>query len=110
VIGDAAHAMSPNLGQGAAVAMQSGYLLAQELKRERDVPAALARWEAGHRPIADATQRFSRLYGRVGTHWPRGLLDLRSLMVWALGKSDRLQRHINVAAHSDVTAGARASA
>lgn len=103
IVGDAAHAMSPNLGQGAAVAMQSGYVLAEELSRTPDVAAALASWERRHRPIADATQRFSRLYGRIGTRWPRPLLDLRSLFVWSIGRSDRLQRRINVAAHSDVT-------
>ncbi|MGE0006518.1 MAG: FAD-dependent oxidoreductase [Parvibaculaceae bacterium] len=104
IIGDAAHAMSPNLGQGAGVAMQSGYVLAEELKRQASVPEALRTWEARHRPVVDATQKFSRLYGRMGTRWPRGLLDIRSAIVWGIGKSTRLQRHINVAAHSDVTA------
>lgn len=104
IIGDAAHAMSPNLGQGAGVAMQSGYVLAEELKRHRSVPQALSAWEKRHRPVVDATQKFSRLYGRIGTRWPSGLLDIRSAIVWGIGKSTRLQRHINVAAHSDVTA------
>jgi 2-polyprenyl-6-methoxyphenol hydroxylase-like FAD-dependent oxidoreductase len=103
IIGDAAHAMSPNLGQGAGVAMQSGYVLAQELASGGDIPAALARWEARQRPVVDATQKFSRMYGRIGTRWPRALLDLRSALVWGIGKSSALQRRINVAAHSDVT-------
>jgi 2-polyprenyl-6-methoxyphenol hydroxylase-like FAD-dependent oxidoreductase len=106
ILGDAAHAMSPNLGQGAGVAMQSGYVLAKELRDAHDVPAALQRWEARQRPVVDATQKFSRLYGRIGTHWPRPLLDVRSALVWGVGKSAMLQRWINVAAHSDVTATA----
>jgi 2-polyprenyl-6-methoxyphenol hydroxylase-like FAD-dependent oxidoreductase len=106
ILGDAAHAMSPNLGQGAGVAMQSGFVLAEELRETSDVPAALRRWEARQRPVVDATQKFSRLYGRIGTHWPRPLLDLRSALVWGVGKSAMLQRRINVAAHSDVTATA----
>jgi 2-polyprenyl-6-methoxyphenol hydroxylase-like FAD-dependent oxidoreductase len=104
IIGDAAHAMSPNLGQGAAVSMQSGYLLAKELGRSNNVQAALAAWETKFRPIAEATQRFSRLYGRVGTRWPRPLLPLRSVLIKGIGKSSALQRKVNVAAHCDVTA------
>lgn len=104
LIGDAAHAMSPNLGQGACVAMQTAYALSQELNAMTDVPDTLARWEARLRPVVDATQRFSRFYGRVGTRWPPSLLDLRSALVWAIGRSKTLQRKINAAAHSDVTA------
>jgi 2-polyprenyl-6-methoxyphenol hydroxylase-like FAD-dependent oxidoreductase len=103
ILGDAAHAMSPNLGQGACVAIQTGYALCRTLEQSRDVESGLAQWEATQRPIVDATQRFSRMYGRVGTRWPRPLLSLRSALVWAVGKSTRLQRKINVAAHSDVT-------
>jgi 2-polyprenyl-6-methoxyphenol hydroxylase-like FAD-dependent oxidoreductase len=104
VIGDAAHSMSPNLGQGACVAMQTAYLLSRQLQNESDACAALTRWEVRQRPVVDATQRFSRLYGRIGTRWPRALLDLRSALVWGIGRSAALQRRINVAAHSDVTA------
>ncbi|ACP21596.1 putative monooxygenase (plasmid) [Sinorhizobium fredii NGR234] len=103
ILGDAAHAMSPNLGQGAGVSMQTGFVLADELSRTPEIRAALASWEARQRPVVDATQKFSRLYGRVGTRWPRPLLDLRSAFVWGVGKSTRIQRRVNVAAHSDVT-------
>jgi 2-polyprenyl-6-methoxyphenol hydroxylase-like FAD-dependent oxidoreductase len=103
IIGDAAHAMSPNLGQGACVAMQTAYALSRALEGTADVPATLFSWEKKLRPVVDATQRFSRFYGRVGTSWPKGLLDLRSVLVWAIGQSKVLQRRINVAAHSDVT-------
>jgi 2-polyprenyl-6-methoxyphenol hydroxylase-like FAD-dependent oxidoreductase len=102
VIGDAAHAMSPNLGQGACVAMQSAFVLTQELNQAADVAAALARWEGRLRPMVDATQRFSRFYGRVGTKWPNALLDIRSALIWTIGRSKTLQRKINVAAHSDI--------
>jgi 2-polyprenyl-6-methoxyphenol hydroxylase-like FAD-dependent oxidoreductase len=103
VVGDAAHAMSPNLGQGACVAMQSGYSLSRALTDNPNVPSALEQWESRQRPVIDATQRFSRIYGRIGTQWPRSLLGLRSALVWGIGRSAVLQRRINVAAHSDVT-------
>ncbi len=103
IIGDAAHAMSPNLGQGACVAMQTAYALSQELADTTDIPSTLMRWEKRLRPTVDATQRFSRFYGRVGTKWPTALLDVRSALIWAIGRSSTLQRKINAAAHSDVT-------
>jgi 2-polyprenyl-6-methoxyphenol hydroxylase-like FAD-dependent oxidoreductase len=99
LVGDAAHAMAPNLGQGAGMAMTTGIALANALEQHRDVPVALAAWEAEERPIAKATQRYSRLYGRIGTRWPRPLLDARSALVWGIGRSSSLQRRINVAAH-----------
>jgi 2-polyprenyl-6-methoxyphenol hydroxylase-like FAD-dependent oxidoreductase len=100
LLGDAAHAMSPNLGQGAGVAMQSGLKLAKVLEQHADVPAGLVEWEFEQRPVVEATQKFSRMYGRIGTRWPRKLLDVRSALVWTIGKSDKAQRRINVAAHS----------
>jgi 2-polyprenyl-6-methoxyphenol hydroxylase-like FAD-dependent oxidoreductase len=99
ILGDAAHAMAPNLGQGACVAITSAVALAAALDAAPDVPSALAAWEARERPIAETTQRFSRFYGRMGTRWPRPLLDARSAIVWGIGRSERLQRRINVAAH-----------
>jgi 2-polyprenyl-6-methoxyphenol hydroxylase-like FAD-dependent oxidoreductase len=91
--------MAPNLGQGAAVSITSAVALAAALDSEPDVPSALRAWEAAERPVIDATQRWSRVYGRLGTSWPRPLLPARSGLVWAVGRSRGLQRRINAAAH-----------
>jgi len=99
IIGDAAHAMAPNLGQGAAVAITSAVGMAEALDRHADVATGLRAWERAERPIIDATQRYSRLYGKIGTSWPRPLLDARSGLVWAVGQSRAIQRRVNVAAH-----------
>ena len=101
IIGDAAHAMSPNLGQGAGVAMQSAYALAQ-IASAADMPASLDAWEQRQRPIVERTQVCSRMYGRIGTRWPQTLLSLRSALVWSIGKSSWAQRYINLAAHSAI--------
>jgi 2-polyprenyl-6-methoxyphenol hydroxylase-like FAD-dependent oxidoreductase len=97
IIGDAAHAMSPNLGQAACCGMMNAVALGQALDRY-DIETALRVWEESERPVTDRVQRYSRLYGRMGTHWPRHLLDARSAVVWALGKSKPVQTRINFAA------------
>ena len=68
VIGDAAHAQPPNLGQGADMAMQNALALAYFLSRTnaRDaIPTALAQWEESERPIVEHCQKWSVLYGEV---------------------------------------------
>lgn len=55
MLGDAAHAMLPFLGMGAAMAVEDGYVLAQMLARHaNDLPHALTEYEA--RRIARTTQ------------------------------------------------------
>ena len=56
IVGDAAHAQTPNLGQGGGMAMQNGLALAVALENvtdRRDIPDALERWEAGERDIVE---------------------------------------------------------
>ena len=48
LLGDAAHAMTPDLGQGACQAFEDAVTLASVL--DADVPAALARYDALRRP------------------------------------------------------------
>jgi 2-polyprenyl-6-methoxyphenol hydroxylase-like FAD-dependent oxidoreductase len=97
IIGDAAHAMSPNLGQAACMAMVNGVALSQALARY-DVDQALAVWEQTEKPVTDRVQRYSRLYGTIGTRWPARLLDARSALIWTLGKAKPVQRRIQFAA------------
>ncbi|RFS45616.1 FAD-dependent oxidoreductase [Micromonospora craniellae] len=59
VIGDAAHAMPPTLGQGAGTAMTNALSLAIALDQHADVPEALREWEAAERPVTDETQQTS---------------------------------------------------
>ena len=50
LLGDAAHAMLPFLGMGAAMAIEDGMILARAFEQERDVTAAFARYEAARKP------------------------------------------------------------
>src|SRR5215471_11991682 len=69
IIGDAAHALPPNIGQGGGCAMMNALSLAVHLERNVDVPAALAAWEMNERPITEHAQRMSYLLGLPAT-WP----------------------------------------
>jgi 2-polyprenyl-6-methoxyphenol hydroxylase-like FAD-dependent oxidoreductase len=102
LVGDAAHAMAPTLGQAACIAMHCGVALAEALTAthadagvDGDVEGALARWEAAQRPMADTTQRYGRAYVRMMTRWPRGLLTLRSAVAWGLSHSQPVQRRLS---------------
>jgi 2-methyl-3-hydroxypyridine 5-carboxylic acid dioxygenase len=57
ILGDAAHAMPPTLGQGMNTAISNALALAVALDERRSVPDALALWESRERPLTDHTQR-----------------------------------------------------
>lgn len=97
IVGDAAHAMSPNLGQAACMAMVNGVALGQALDRY-DVDTALQVWQDSERPVTARVQRYSRVYGKIGTRWPTSLLDARSALIWSLAKARPVQRRIQFAA------------
>ena len=65
VLGDAAHAMAPYLGQGAGHAMMNALGLAVALEEAPDVAAALDAWERRERPLTEHTQRWTRIYGNT---------------------------------------------
>ncbi|MEU4806501.1 NAD(P)/FAD-dependent oxidoreductase [Actinosynnema sp. NPDC023587] len=59
VVGDAAHAMPPTLGQGAGTAMMNAINLARTVTDHDDLPAALRLWEEENRPVTRLTQEQS---------------------------------------------------
>jgi 2-polyprenyl-6-methoxyphenol hydroxylase-like FAD-dependent oxidoreductase len=97
IVGDAASAMPPNLGQAGCLAMVNGVLLAEHLDGHADVEEALQAWERSERGVTDQTQRYSRFYGRIGTDWPRSMQDTRSAIIGLLARSEKFQARVNVA-------------
>jgi len=97
VIGDAAHAIPPNIGQGAGCAMMNALSLAVYLERADDVPGALAAWERAERPLTDHTQRISLLFG-MPTFWPARLRALFYSVAarsrWLTLQRTRTARHV----------------
>ena len=68
LLGDAAHAMTPDLGQGACQAFEDAVTLAAVLGNDAtDVQAALARYDALRRPRTTALQRQCRQTHRLLT-------------------------------------------
>jgi 2-polyprenyl-6-methoxyphenol hydroxylase-like FAD-dependent oxidoreductase len=83
IIGDAAHALPPNIGQGGGCAMMNALSLAVYLDRDNDVGAALETWERNERPMTEHTQRISYFLG-LPTTWPPAL---RALALGIAGRS-----------------------
>ena len=65
MLGDAAHPMTPFLGQGACMAMEDGLLLGRAFAAARTVEEALRRYEAARRPRGTSVQLWSRDEGRA---------------------------------------------
>jgi len=97
VIGDAAHALPPNIGQGAGCAMMNALSLAVFLDRYPQTEKALEAWERAERPLTDHSQRISRLYG-MPTFWPAPLRKLFYSIAgrsrWLTEQRTRTARHI----------------
>ncbi|MGK5631780.1 FAD-dependent monooxygenase [Streptomyces sp. URMC 123] len=66
LLGDAAHAMTPNLGQGACQALEDAAGLAAALAGEPTVESALTRYDAERRPRSQSVARAARQAGRIG--------------------------------------------
>jgi 2-polyprenyl-6-methoxyphenol hydroxylase-like FAD-dependent oxidoreductase len=65
LLGDAAHAMPPNLGAGANSALVDGVVLAEELATAPSVTEALAGYDMRRRPIARRVQMTAEMLQRL---------------------------------------------
>jgi 2-polyprenyl-6-methoxyphenol hydroxylase-like FAD-dependent oxidoreductase len=96
IVGDAAHALPPNIGQGGGCAMMNALSLAVYLERDSDIAAALETWERNERPITDHTQRISYVLG-LPTTWPSALraaaLGLAGRSKWLTAQRTRTALH-----------------
>ena len=66
VLGDAAHAMTPNLGQGACQALEDAVTMGALLHPDVDPALALLEYDRVRRPRAQAISSRSRQLGRIG--------------------------------------------
>jgi 2-polyprenyl-6-methoxyphenol hydroxylase-like FAD-dependent oxidoreductase len=66
LLGDAAHPMTPNLGQGGCQAIEDGLVLARHLGGGPDVPTALRAYESERIPRTSSIVTSSRRVGQMG--------------------------------------------
>jgi 2-polyprenyl-6-methoxyphenol hydroxylase-like FAD-dependent oxidoreductase len=97
IIGDAAHALPPNIGQGGGCAMMNALAMSVYLDRESDVPTALAAWEKNERAITEHTQRISLMLGWPTT-WPPAIrartLQLAGKWKWLVRQRTKTALHV----------------
>jgi 2-polyprenyl-6-methoxyphenol hydroxylase-like FAD-dependent oxidoreductase len=88
LLGDAAHAMTPNLGQGACQAIEDAVTLAV-LSQGDDLGAALAEYDRLRLPRSQKVAAMSLRLGDLGMHRMRGrfLVGVRNLVLRALPPS-----------------------
>jgi len=97
VLGDAASALAPNLGQGGGCALMNALALAVAIEETSSIEAGLNLWERRERPLTEHTQRVSSLYSEVTTlpSWLRSLVFAwAGRSRWAIDQRMRTARHI----------------
>lgn len=99
VIGDAAHAMPPNLGQGGGSALMTGLSLAHALDQNADIGEALREWERNERPLIEHTQKWSVIYGGLA-QVPR---VIRHPALWIINNYPSLRKGYQRAANHHPT-------
>jgi 2-polyprenyl-6-methoxyphenol hydroxylase-like FAD-dependent oxidoreductase len=105
LIGDAAHAMAPNLGQGANSAMVDGAVLADRLADAGSAPEALAAYDEARRPFVRRIQDGSGLLQRMcGLRSPLAARVRDAVMTASARRPDAVSRRARPALAHDVDA------
>jgi 2-polyprenyl-6-methoxyphenol hydroxylase-like FAD-dependent oxidoreductase len=92
LIGDAAHATTPNLGQGACQAIEDAVILADEIQRAPSLPEAFRAFENRRRKRTHYVIRQSRLLGDIAQVQNKYAGALRNALLRALPASVRDQQ------------------
>jgi 2-polyprenyl-6-methoxyphenol hydroxylase-like FAD-dependent oxidoreductase len=101
LVGDAAHALPPTLGQGAGLSLMNALLLSEYVSPRCNIPEALAAWEREWRWVSDRTQTWARRYDWITSEWPPSVYALRDAVIWGIGKSRRFNSYMRVADRVD---------
>jgi 2-polyprenyl-6-methoxyphenol hydroxylase-like FAD-dependent oxidoreductase len=92
LLGDAAHAMTPNLGRGACSAIEDAGALGRHLGGGADLAAALAAYDSERRPATTKLVKRSRSVGRLAQTENRVLCAVRDGAFALGGKLVALRR------------------
>jgi 2-polyprenyl-6-methoxyphenol hydroxylase-like FAD-dependent oxidoreductase len=98
ILGDAAHAQAPNLGQGGGCAMMNALGLAVALEQNGDdIQSALEAWERRERPLPEHTQRIASIWSALTTwpdSWRSAAFQLVGKSAWLNAMRLRTARHV----------------
>lgn len=92
LMGDAAHAMTPNMGQGACQAIEDALVLAKCLREQSDPVAALQTYQSQRIARTTAIVNRSLLIGKVGQVSNPILVSLRNLLLKLTPESATLRQ------------------
>lgn len=98
LVGDAGHAMEPNLGQGAGLALEDAVVLAHALTVEPTVAGALSTYDDLRAPRVASLARQSRRIGRLSRLTQPHLVALRDAAIRIT--PDRATRRASAAVHA----------
>lgn len=87
LLGDAAHPMTPNFGQGGCMAIEDAAVLARCLSKYGDAARALRFYEAHRRTRTARVARYSLLYGAVGQWQSPAAVRLRARLLSSVPES-----------------------
>jgi len=85
LLGDAAHPMTPNLGQGACQALEDAVLLARCMRENREVASSLRQYESERIPRTSALVKQARDIGKIGQWQNPVAVELRDAFMRYVG-------------------------
>jgi len=95
LLGDAAHAITPNIGQGAGMAMEDAAVLAEELASATSIDLSLQNYLRRRRPRVGLVTRVSRQVGRDGQRSSRLGCWMRNRRIRREGQNtDKMQAEL----------------
>ncbi|WP_426478709.1 FAD-dependent monooxygenase [Chryseobacterium sp. CBSDS_008] len=85
LIGDAAHATTPNMGQGACQAIEDAYIIGKLLEKNQDFNAVFEKFQTVRRKKVDYIVNTSRTIGKI-SQWEKGN-SLRNFLMGLIPES-----------------------
>jgi 2-polyprenyl-6-methoxyphenol hydroxylase-like FAD-dependent oxidoreductase len=92
LVGDALHSAHFSIGSGTRLALEDVIALVKSLEAEREIPAALARYEAGRKPVVKklvtAARASANWYEKFPEHMKLDLMDFAYSYITRSGRID----------------------
>ncbi|WP_295129196.1 FAD-dependent monooxygenase [uncultured Chitinophaga sp.] len=92
LLGDAAHATTPNMGQGACQAIEDAVVLAEEMAKHRNYEAAFPAFEKRRLQRTNDIIKQSRQVGRAAQLENSWLIAMRNMVLSSLPESVRMKQ------------------